>query len=123
MSTLHLPEDQLTLRLVDAGPVAVIEVAGELDLDTTHLLTDLAGSVLAAQSPPVIVLDLAGLQFLCADGIRALLHVRDTARAQAARLILRDPSPITCRLLKLTGILDVFEVTTSFSPSAVGSCP
>jgi hypothetical protein len=51
----------LTLRLVDAGPVAVIEVAGELDMDTTRLLTDLAGSVLAAQSPPVMVLD-AGLR-------------------------------------------------------------
>jgi anti-sigma B factor antagonist len=106
-------EDLLTLRLVDPGPVAVIEVVGELDMDTTHVLTDFAGSVLQAQSPLVMLLDLTGLRFCCADGIRALLHVRDAAYAQAAQLILRDPSPIICRVLKLSGTLDVFEIKTS----------
>jgi anti-sigma B factor antagonist len=118
-----LPEDQLTLRLVDAGSLAVIEVAGELDMDTTHVLTVLAESVLHTQAPPVMILDLTGLQFLCADGIRALLQVHDAACAQAARLILRNPSAITCRLLKLTGTLDVFEIEQSRSPSTAGSCP
>jgi len=106
------PEDLLTIRLVDAGPVTVIEVVGELDMTTTHSLTDLAASVLRAQSPLVVVLDLRGLRFLCADGIRALLHIRDAACAHAAQLILRDPSPITCRVLKLTDMLDVFEIKT-----------
>ena len=107
------PEDLLTLRLVGTGPVAVIEVVGELDMATTHLLTDLAGSVLHAQSPLVLVLDLTGLRFLCADGIRALLHIRDAACARAAQLILRNPSPITDRVLTLTGTLDVFEIKKS----------
>jgi anti-anti-sigma factor len=111
------PEDLLTLRLVEPGPVTVIEVVGDLDLNTTHLLTEFAEAVLRAPPPTVmvLVLDLSRLRFFCADGIRALLHVRDTATAHAAQLIVRDPSPITYRVLTITGMLDAFEIKTNLA--------
>jgi anti-sigma B factor antagonist len=121
MSTVRLPvavsipcrpEDLLALQRVDSGPVTVIEVAGELDMATAPLLTDLADAILAGQAQ-MIVLDLAKLQFLCADGLRALLHTRNAAAAHTVQLILLDPSPITCRLLTITGVLDAFQVRTN----------
>jgi anti-anti-sigma factor len=79
-------------------------------MNTTELLTESAKSVLDTDPPTVLVLDLAALRFLCAAGIRALLEVRDAAAAGGARLILRNPSPITCRILTITGLLDTFEI-------------
>jgi anti-anti-sigma factor len=77
-----------------------------------HLLIELAESVLATQ-PLMIVLDLAHLRFFCADGIRALLHVRDAAAAEAVHLIVRDPSSAVVTVLTITGMLDAFEIKTS----------
>jgi anti-anti-sigma factor len=105
-------DDLLTVRLREAGPITVIEVAGELDMSTSHLLTERAGSVLDVHRPLVLVLDVAALRFFCADGIRALLHVRDTATAHATQLILRHPSPAVVQLLTITGMLDLFEIKT-----------
>jgi len=113
VSTEHQAAELLTARLVESGPMTVIKVVGDLDMSTTHLLTELADAVLQAHSPLVMTLDLAGLRFLCADGIRALLQVRDAAAARSTHLVLQDPSPITCRVLKVTDLLDAFEIKTS----------
>jgi anti-anti-sigma factor len=105
-------QDLLTLRLLESGPVTVIKVVGDLDMNTTRLLTEFTNSVLNTDPPTVLVLDLAALRFFCAAGIRALLEVRDAAAGGSTRLILRSPSPITWRILAVTGMLDTFEIET-----------
>lgn len=102
--------DMLTLRLEHTVQGTVIEAAGDLDIATSHLLTDLAGSLLHPQPPRVIVLDLAKLRFFCADGIRALLRVRDAAAARAVPLIVRDPSPAVLTVLTITDMLSAFRI-------------
>ena len=110
------PDELLTLRLSVTGPTAVIEVAGELDMSTSHLLTDLATSTLRDQAPSALVLDLTDLRFFCADGIRALVQTNDAATARSARLLLRNPSPMTRKVLTVTGMLDAFHVHQTADP-------
>jgi len=114
------PADLLTVRLVGAGPVTVIEAAGDLDMATSPLLIDLAESLLDTRAPSVMVLDLARLRFFCADGIRSLLQIRDAAAARAAHLIVRDPTPAVVRVLTITGMLDAFDIRTGRSDGAAG---
>jgi anti-sigma B factor antagonist len=107
------PDEPLTVRLRDGGPIVVIEVAGDLDMSTSHLLTERAAALLHLHRPLVLVLDLAALRFFCADGVRALLRVRDTAAAYATQLILRNPSAAVVQVLTITGMLDAFAIKTS----------
>lgn len=109
----------LSLRLLDSGSTTVIEVEGELDISTTHLLVEGVDRVLESRSPAVVVLDLAALDFFYADGVRALLRVQEAVTARTARLTLRDPSPITEKVLALTGSGDAFTVTGGAVAGAV----
>jgi len=68
--------------------------------------------VLDTHRPLVLVLDLAAVRFFCADGIRALLHVRDTAAAGATQLIVRDPSAAVVQVLTITSMLDAFKISS-----------
>jgi anti-anti-sigma factor len=114
------PAEPLTLGVDDAGPTTVIHAAGDLDLSTGHLLTDLVDALLGTEPPKVVVLDLAGLRFFCADGIRALLHVRDAATAHAAHLTVRDPAPVVVTVLGITRMLDAFDIETDRSVATMG---
>jgi len=99
----------LSVDLVCQGPDVVICVSGEMDLSTVHLLDDLVERI-ALGHPPRVVLDLAGVTFFCADGIRALIGAHDTVTAAGGQLLLRDPSPLTWRILTIAQVEDVFPI-------------
>jgi anti-sigma B factor antagonist len=96
-----LPESILSVRLISCGPPTVIEISGEIDLNTAHLITELVEHV-ARRGPTRVVLDMAGVSFFGADGLRALLHARTTVTAAGGQLSLRSPSHKTCRVLTIT---------------------
>jgi anti-anti-sigma factor len=111
-------EPRLSVAVAAHGPVTVVVVSGELDISTVQLLTDLVHH-LVQQAPFRLVLDLAQVTFFCADGIRALQRVRRAATASAVQLILRDPSPITMKVLTVGRALDLFTVETASSVNPV----
>jgi anti-anti-sigma factor len=86
------------------GPVAVMEVRGPLDMETAGQLVDLVDSVLAGQPPPVLILDLSGVDFFCAAGVTALLTARRRLASSGCALMLRRPSRITVAVLELVGL-------------------
>jgi anti-anti-sigma factor len=92
----------LSMELSGCGADVVITIRGELERDTDHLLIELVDHVVRDHAGPVI-LDMAGVTFLCAHGVGALLRVRDMIAAAGGRLTLRDPSPPTRRILAITG--------------------
>lgn len=102
-------QESLTVEVTDSGPVTVVKVDGELDMGTVHLLTDRVEEVLD-QLPLRLVLDLADVTFFCADGIGALYRIRHAVTGIAADLELRDPSPITRRVLHLTRTAHDFHI-------------
>jgi len=97
----------LCLRVTDRGGATVVEVIGELDLGSAHLLTDCVDQI-AGDRPNRVVLDLARVSFFCADGLRALLHARDTITATGGQLLLRAPSAKVRRVLALTAADELF---------------
>ena len=97
-----------SLALTREGSTAVVEVHGPLDMDTAGLLADLVDSVLAGQPPPVLVLDLSGVDFFGAAGITALLTARQRLASRGCVLVLRKPSRITVAVLELVGLRQEF---------------
>jgi len=105
-------EPLLSLGLSSHGTVSVIRVSGELDMSTAHLLTDLV-KIVAASRPARVVVDMAEVTFLCADGLRALITARDMILAAGGQLVLAAPSPQTQRILTITQTYCLFRPDTS----------
>jgi anti-anti-sigma factor len=112
-------EPLLSVHLASRGHVTVIEVTGELDLSTVHLLAELVDHVARAR-PASVVLDMAKVSFFCAAGLRVVLNARDTIAAAGGRLVLRAPSPCTWRVLRITATAHRFALDTG-SGSGTGT--
>ncbi|MGN9809287.1 STAS domain-containing protein [Micromonospora sp. BQ11] len=108
--TTRKPPRRSTLSLAVAreGPAAVVAVHGPLDMDTVGLLVDVVDTVLSGRPPPVLVLDLSGVDFFSAAGITALLTVRRRVASGGCTLVLREPSRITVTVLDLVGLRSEF---------------
>jgi anti-anti-sigma factor len=102
----------LGLQLGTCASATVVTVHGELDITTTHLLTELVDSLV--RQPAVahlhLILDLAGVSFFCAHGIRALLYADRAVQSVAGRLTLRSPSLKVRRVLDITSDSAFFEI-------------
>ena len=93
-------------------PPTVIEISGEIDLATAHLITELVEHV-TRHRPAQVILDMANVRFFCADGLRALLHARATITATDGQLLLRAPSAQTWRVLTITRTEHLFPLDST----------
>lgn len=92
----------------DCGGQAVVMLSGELDvMDAATVAAAL--SVIAAGGSVVIV-DLAGLRFLDASGLAALMLAREHARAAGGKLLLAAPQRQALLVLTAAGLADVLPV-------------
>jgi anti-anti-sigma factor len=112
----HDAEPMLSLRLASCGDPTVIEISGEVDLSTAHLLTELVEHV-ADNRPARVVLDMANVNFFCANGLRALLHARAAVTAATGQLLLRAPSAKTRRVLTITRTDHLFPLEATVAPT------
>ena len=78
------------------GGDGVVVVTGELDAATAGQLARRL-----AAPPAVRTIDLSGVTFIDASGLRVLVKARDCA---ATRCLLRAPSRRVVRLLEITGL-------------------
>ncbi len=77
----------LTASLDRVGDVAVVAVAGELDLATAHILQEHI-SAAEALAPSLLVLDLHELTFMDSTGLRIVLATDAAARRDGRRLVI-----------------------------------
>jgi anti-sigma B factor antagonist len=105
-SALH-PTLELTFRQ-EADSLYLI-VGGDLDRGNAWALTS---AVIRSKSSPTarLVLDLEGLRFIEAGGLRALADIARRTRRQGRTLQLAHVPDDTVRLLRLTGLDHVLEV-------------
>ena len=89
--------------MIDAGD-GVVVVAGELDAATAGQLTRRLSA-----SPAVRVIDLSGVTFIDASGLRVLVDATDWA---ANRCRLRAPSRPVVRLCEITGLTAMLQDTS-----------
>ena len=109
------PEDQPTLLVdlhcSDTEPPRMY-VFGELDTVNAGHLHKAVVDVLCHQRPSRIEMDLHGVTFLDAAGIRALVLCQADARQVDCQITLTQPQPVVYRVLEITGLLEHFGLTT-----------
>lgn len=113
----------LTTEVETSEDTSVVHVAGEIDISTVgEFEATIERSETQAASEghgaPVIVIDLRGVTFLGAEGLRTLVTSQDriAAAGGSMRVVVPGEGGIIRRLLELTGVeslLDLFESVES----------
>ncbi len=85
--------------------VAVVTVAGELDISNAKTLESVVSRVCDAQ-PAELVFDLRGLHFMDSAGIAVLLG----GARRVPNVRLRDPTPAVRRVVEVTGLTTVLPL-------------
>lgn len=91
-----------------AEGVCIVAV-GELDIATADQLIDLARQFSADEVAHLRV-DLAGLTFIDAAGLSALVRVDRLVSEHGGRLTLLRPPPVLLRLLEITSLRNTFRM-------------
>ena len=103
------PAFTTTARDTSTGPV--IEIAGELDLDSAPVLHAVLHRALTTSPPPaILVVDLAGVTFCDSTGLNALLRTRTEAQRKGVAFHLARPTDIVARFPTITGTDQVFFI-------------
>jgi anti-sigma B factor antagonist len=96
---------------------AVVALRGELDLaDAAVVAAEL--TAVAARGPGLIVVDLAGLEFIDSCGVAALAHGRGQTRQAGGDLILAAPQPQVMRVLAVLRLPEALSVYATVEEAA-----
>jgi anti-sigma B factor antagonist len=96
----------ITVKTWAEGDVSVVSLSGELDLTNIERVQSVIGDVLAGGTQRLVI-ETSGLQFMDSSGLALLANV---AR-KIPEIELRDPSPIVRRLIDLTGLAEILNVS------------
>lgn len=88
----------------------VLSVTGDIDVATAADLRDIGLGVLESSQCATLCVELSGVTFLDSTGLGALIALRAAAVDSGRTLVIRNPSPVTTRLLELTGVSEVLGV-------------
>ena len=94
------------------GAVRTVEVTGALDLSTVARVRERIEDAMASR-PDRLVVDLSACPFVDATALAALLDAHRRMCLSGGVLSLRGTSPRVLRLLSLTGLRRVFDLTPS----------
>src|SRR4051812_21703618 len=98
--------DYFRVEVERRNGLAVVRATGELDLASEAQLTN---AIEAAGAAHAMVIDLAGVTYFDAGGVRVLLRARDDAIARGSSFAIRHvPRPVR-RVLELAGQLDLLD--------------
>lgn len=98
------------LRAHRRDQLTVVQVAGEIDATNIDRFYDYASRFVGAA--PGLILDLSGVDFLCARGISVLIMLGDDCRAAGTRWAI-VVSPFVRRLLQLGAAGDTLPTSIS----------
>jgi anti-anti-sigma factor len=93
------------LELFDAGAGCLrAVVAGEIDFANATSLQERLARACAERGARMLVLDLAGVEFMDSSGLRAILHLQRELEDLGGGLALLDPTSQVRGILTLTGL-------------------
>ncbi len=97
-------DQQLTIRSERDGHTHVVQLIGELGVDTARAFEDELKRVEATEAREIIV-DLSALKSINSDGLRAFIHANARSRRAGNRLMLvRGPDQVH-KTFETTGLL------------------
>jgi anti-sigma B factor antagonist len=101
------PSDALSVTLELHGDVTFVVLDGPVCAFTApHLATELTRALDAGRNR--LVIDTSSVRTMSADGIDVLVHHAERCRAAGGDLVLRNPSPVTRRVLDICGLQRLF---------------
>ena len=106
-------------RADDVINVAVLAVAGELDIASVGAVQRDATRLIQANGPDLVI-DMSGVTFMDSSGLATLIAVRDTCTTNGGQLVLSGLDDKLRRLFRLSGL--EFMLTGFRHPSGVGGC-
>jgi anti-sigma B factor antagonist len=109
----------MDLESGEYGGCAVVALRGELDLVDASAVA--AGLRAVAAREPRIIVDLAGLEFIDASGIAALVRGRRHARNAGGDVLLAAPQRLVRRVLAIIGEGAGFAVHASVAEAAASA--
>ncbi|MFC8453428.1 STAS domain-containing protein [Kitasatospora sp. NPDC057223] len=109
------PAELLSTRISAAGPLTTVQVQGELDMDTAHLLTSAVEEGLLGH-PRILLLDLAAVAFCDCAGLRTLLRTRRRITEAGATFHLASTSRAVLRIMDLTGTAGALDARPTLPP-------
>lgn len=106
-----MPGPTLRANASRTGDVLIVALTGELDLATAPSLRERLTGLVQSDPPPCrLVLDVAGLHFLDASGISALLTTQRVMAARGGEVVLRSPTRLVRRVIKVLDLDRVLPV-------------
>jgi anti-sigma B factor antagonist len=92
------------------GPEPVLRLSGDIDIAAVAKLE--AGLEQATDEATTgLVLDMSGVTFIDSSGLRVLAELHKRQSGGAGSLTIRTPSSPVVRILELTGMTDMFEIS------------
>jgi stage II sporulation protein AA (anti-sigma F factor antagonist) len=103
----------LEIRSEKAGDVLVVEVSGELDLDTSREFRSRVDAEIDRHGTRDLVLDFSGVGFVDSSGLGALLGRYKKVSERGGRVALTAFTPHVGRLLELSGVMRIIRTYPS----------
>ncbi|HEY9476300.1 MAG TPA: STAS domain-containing protein [Mycobacteriales bacterium] len=110
----------ITLNSRDEPGYTVLEVAGEVDVYTAPTLRDRIADLLDAGQRRLVV-NLTSVEFIDSTGLGVLVGSLNKARELGGSLDLVCPQERVLKLLRITGLDDVFSVYRTVDDAVVDS--
>ena len=96
-----------------------VRLGGEFDRDEAEPMVALVRAAIERHTPAAVHVDASGLTFLDSGGIHALLRCRESAVAAGASFSVRGVTPEVYRILDVTGLVALFNVSENPSGAPV----
>lgn len=104
----------IELVISQSGPVTIVGLIGDLDLAAAPgARSQLLAAVHEAGSPPLVVVDLLGVDFLDAIGIGVLFAGVVVCRSRGGDLAICRPEPQVAAVLRLTRVDEILPIHPS----------
>ena len=106
---------ELVIRTTDTGAYVLVQVVGDLDLESAPAMTE---ELRARLGPRPLVVDLAGIEFMDSSGLGVLVGAHKEAAARGGALLLAAPGPRVHRIFKITKLHKVFALYETVDEAA-----
>ncbi len=104
------PSDKpLEFQVTKQGDAAVMKIVGAASMAEAERLRE-AIEELVAQCPPVVVLDLSEMDFICSLGLGAIISGHLKCRHHHGQIRLVAPTPAVRELLEMTRLTKLFGI-------------
>jgi anti-anti-sigma factor len=105
----------ITLCVDEREALGELLLRGEFDYSATQNVIDTAASALTEDSVRRLVVDLTDVTFIDSSGVGALVNIYRMSRATGAMAVLRDPTPATAAILRITSVDQLFVDEASWN--------